>query len=756
MLWSSLAFILTIAAVSAVNAVYPGDIDNNGGVDWYDLNTMSLEWLLNDCINVPQANLNSDCVVNFQDYAILAQDWLKGLPEFPIPTYYVATNGNDANPGTADLPWATIQKAATTVIAGDTVIVKPGTYTEMVEVTNSGSSQGCGIGDWPITFLADQSGEVIIDATGNSYGIRLQRNSFIIIDGFTITGASSDGIRMNLNGVSYNIVRNCKIYGNGNDGIDIFDRDDVTIENCIIYSNAGAGIKYSGTSDRVSTKKCVLYGNGTGAALNGLGGIIDTIIANNTTGILSMPGPSITYCDVWNNGTDFSGGIAAGSNCIAFDPCFVNPPADFGLSTGSPCLAAASNGSDIGKKLLPIADAGWDRSVYANDLVTFNSLISRGNIVSYAWDFDDTTTASGKIVTHTFTTPGTYNVTLTVSDGVRQNTDTRVIEVMAAKAPETVYHVTSTEGTSQQGNTEFDGSFSYCLNQANSHPTQHSRIIFDVGGTILQPTSRTLSADNMTICGTEAPSPGITFDCNGVTAGFVINGSNCRMCNLTITNTKLLPNGHDGININGNNNVLERCTFTNCTDEGIGVTDGTGHIVAFCLSKDNGSFTDEGNGRGLAVWYNASAVVIGNYITTSLRGVLFGGYSYAQTTFVDFRNNYIYSNNSYGVNLEGTMNNPPGEPAFPHYTGNLINNIIRYTSGYGITYINNPTVYMSGNVISNNTTQETGAKTLASGEIERDHTQIPIWLSNPITPLEFPQPVTAGMGTGKCQCIVCR
>ena len=43
-------------------------------------------------------------------------------------TYYVATTGNDSWPGSEAEPWATLQKAVDTIAAGDTAIVKPGTY----------------------------------------------------------------------------------------------------------------------------------------------------------------------------------------------------------------------------------------------------------------------------------------------------------------------------------------------------------------------------------------------------------------------------------------------------------------------------------------------------------------------------------------------------------------------------------------------------------------------------------------------------
>ncbi|HLQ42370.1 MAG TPA: PKD domain-containing protein, partial [Thermoplasmata archaeon] len=56
--------------------------------------------------------------------------------------------------------------------------------------------------------------------------------------------------------------------------------------------------------------------------------------------------------------------------------------------------------------------------------VTFNASASRdpdGNIVAYAWDFGDSTTGSGAITTHPYAVPGTYNVTLNVTDNSSLN-----------------------------------------------------------------------------------------------------------------------------------------------------------------------------------------------------------------------------------------------------------------------------------------------------------------------------------------------
>jgi hypothetical protein len=75
-------------------------------------------------------------------------------------TYFVATNGSDANPGTQARPWRTIQKAANTVPPGSTVEIRGGTYHERVVVRVSGAP-----GAW-ITFRNHDGEHVRIDGGG--------------------------------------------------------------------------------------------------------------------------------------------------------------------------------------------------------------------------------------------------------------------------------------------------------------------------------------------------------------------------------------------------------------------------------------------------------------------------------------------------------------------------------------------------------------------------------------------------------------
>src|SRR5947209_2610425 len=116
------------------------------------------------------------------------------LPSRSGVTYYVSTSGNDNNAGTLAAPWRTIQKAANTVQAGDTVKVRAGTYNEVVTMKTSGNStQGY------ITF-ANYPGEApIVDGTGLAVGASGQTGllsldgtfNYIVIKGFEIRNYSS-------------------------------------------------------------------------------------------------------------------------------------------------------------------------------------------------------------------------------------------------------------------------------------------------------------------------------------------------------------------------------------------------------------------------------------------------------------------------------------------------------------------------------------------------------------------------------------
>lgn len=96
-----------------------------------------------------------------------------GFSSVEAATYYVDKTGNDSGLGTQTQPWLTIQKAANTATAGDTVLVGAGAYPEKVTINVSGVSGS------PVTFAT--SGNVTV---GGFY----VTGSYVVVRGFSLDG----------------------------------------------------------------------------------------------------------------------------------------------------------------------------------------------------------------------------------------------------------------------------------------------------------------------------------------------------------------------------------------------------------------------------------------------------------------------------------------------------------------------------------------------------------------------------------------
>jgi len=134
-------------------------------------------------------------------------------------TYYVATDGDDNNPGSATQPWRTIQKAADTVAAGSTVYVRGGIYPELVTMNVSGST-----GEGYITFRNAEGEIPILDGTGLGVAaadggmVSIRDQSHLIIQGFEIRNYQTSTrnivpVAINVRGKAHHIeIRNNHIH----------------------------------------------------------------------------------------------------------------------------------------------------------------------------------------------------------------------------------------------------------------------------------------------------------------------------------------------------------------------------------------------------------------------------------------------------------------------------------------------------------------------------------------------------------------
>lgn len=120
-------------------------------------------------------------------------------------TYYIATTGNDTTgTGTSGNPWATLHYGAAQLSAGDTLIVKNGTYTgtpdagithpHMAQITKSGTAE-----NW-ITIKAETQWGAVLDGENNTvhFGIIFSTGAqYIRIEDFEIKGYKYGGISIN-------------------------------------------------------------------------------------------------------------------------------------------------------------------------------------------------------------------------------------------------------------------------------------------------------------------------------------------------------------------------------------------------------------------------------------------------------------------------------------------------------------------------------------------------------------------------------
>jgi hypothetical protein len=108
--------------------------------------------------------------------------------------FYVSVSGNDANPGSLDRPWRTIQKAADTLRAGETVYIRNGSYRERVIPKRSGTDAG-----HPVVYASYPGENATIDGAGipvpDDEGLfHIERKKFIVVSGLRIINAGYTGI----------------------------------------------------------------------------------------------------------------------------------------------------------------------------------------------------------------------------------------------------------------------------------------------------------------------------------------------------------------------------------------------------------------------------------------------------------------------------------------------------------------------------------------------------------------------------------
>jgi hypothetical protein len=184
-------------------------------------------------------------------YALREPQFLRPAapPPPPPPTgrvFYVATTGNDGNPGTQAQPWRNIGTAVggpKNLQPGDTVIVMPGTYTEQAWFSNGGDASG---------YVALRShikhGALVRPPSGTYSTINLQA-SYTTVDGFDVVGGSGHGIAAEASNIHHIRILNNLCHDSGGSGISCVRGEFYTIDGNICHGNSNTnGFHTSGIS----------------------------------------------------------------------------------------------------------------------------------------------------------------------------------------------------------------------------------------------------------------------------------------------------------------------------------------------------------------------------------------------------------------------------------------------------------------------------------------------------------------------------
>ncbi|MDH7487801.1 MAG: right-handed parallel beta-helix repeat-containing protein [Anaerolineae bacterium] len=219
-------------------------------------------------------------------------------------TYYVAPNGNDANPGTAALPWRTIQHAANTLTAGDTVYIRAGTYNERVIPQNSGAA------GQPITYAAYPGETATIDGSGITLPddlaglFEIAGRSYIRLSGLRLINAGPfpNNAAVLVSDSAHIAVENCSTFHTASSGIGVWGSQQIVIAgNTVEQAGIGGGqecITVAGTSNFEVRGNTVLDCQKEG--IDAKDGSSNGLIARN---VVARPRAVGIYVDAWDKPT---------------------------------------------------------------------------------------------------------------------------------------------------------------------------------------------------------------------------------------------------------------------------------------------------------------------------------------------------------------------------------------------------------------------------------------------------------------------
>ena len=130
--------------------------------------------------------------------------------------FFVSTAGNDINNGTKEFPFATLVKAASVSVAGDTIFIRGGLYSPTSTISlGSASKSGTSTNYYHVLAYPGEKPVFNFSKQTSSDGIKLNGN-YWHLKGVEVMYSTHNGIAVN---GSYNLIENCVVHDNKNTGM---------------------------------------------------------------------------------------------------------------------------------------------------------------------------------------------------------------------------------------------------------------------------------------------------------------------------------------------------------------------------------------------------------------------------------------------------------------------------------------------------------------------------------------------------------
>ncbi|MBN2538040.1 right-handed parallel beta-helix repeat-containing protein [candidate division WOR-3 bacterium] len=200
---------------------------------------------------------------------------------------------------------------------GDVIFVRAGTYYEDVEVETD-----------RVKLIGAGPDRTVIDADGEYAAVTIDADN-CRVEGFCLRGADSHGAYVR---DGHHAIQHCLIIENGDRGVyfsSFSGEPSAVIDHCTIVENEVSGIYIPAQTSKTRVTNCIIAGNGRG------------IVADDDEGLMT-----VDWNCAWEDGDEFDRvEESLGENNIIEDP---NLDRSFQPGPGSPCIGAASDGTNIG------------------------------------------------------------------------------------------------------------------------------------------------------------------------------------------------------------------------------------------------------------------------------------------------------------------------------------------------------------------------------------------------------------------------